>query len=1140
MNMKQIRLILIAIGLLALTADAASLVGSQGTLTVDERGVSLAPRDPACPTIVAHGGALWTLMLQTSSRQLTLSATGQKAREETTADGIRLVYKNLTDGTNTWKIGLTLDIRSRQDTFEIGGELRNETDGAMIRELTCPALTGIAATPATHPLLWPNGLGQRFTAASKPGERAFSYPSRNGSMQWCAFAGERGGLYVGSHDAAHGAKTFTAQFDAEAQRFSLAIQHQPFCGTGQRWTLPPTVLLPYAGTWHVVARHYRAWFDSVSAPRPSLDWVRDASGWLLCILKQQNGSVMWNYPALEQLCDVADQRGLDILGLFGWAQGGHDHLYPDYIPDPQMGGPEALRRALAAARRRGKRTILYANGQLIDTSTEFYRAHGKDVAVQQENGTPVGQDWQKYKSFPAVHCVLACQSAPGWHERMRSLAIQAHELGADGILYDQLGMTGPVACWATNHGHPAPTMVYAADRAAWLRRLADEMKRIAPNFIVMTEGLHDSVLDSIELFHGCVLGEFIPTGTDGAFPEMFRFTFSEVISTQRHPTPMLNRLGANYACLYGLRHEIESRYAPDVRYLKEGVVPTRGDYSDILNPPNVPMMATTPPAEATGYLKRLIEFERHHAALLWRGRFVDDQGFNFKGEHLVAKAYAAGNQLGVLVWNQTDKPATFTLTVPQARLVTAAEPERDQVEAFSPLPGQTIRLLVWEKQKQDVTSLQARPSPDWLTRGVMYQVWLRSFTPESTLRAATKRLPQVAELGANIIYLSPVCLQDADMRPEFWSTRQKASGTNNPRNPYRIKDYNRVDPEYGSEADLRQFIATAHKLGLRVLMDLVYFHCGPTSVLMKHPEYFKHDAAGKISTGQWNFPVLDFKNQQLREHLWANMEHWVKDFDVDGFRCDVSDAVPLDFWEEARTRLEPFRPDLVMLAEGRRKDDQIKAFDINYNFWWHSATMAVFRRGETASSLRKLWEKMRDEHPRGARFIRYTENHDIVNDMLRAEVVCGERGAAAMSVINFTLDGVPLLYNGQEIGDTSPQSIYARWPVRWEAACLPKAKAKFAFHQKLCQLRRTEPALTAGEVIWLDNDQPDAVVSFLRRTGSDEIVTVVNLSNRKTKVQVELPAKLNSLLADGAKVTGATLDLEAFGYFVGKKTDGQR
>jgi glycosidase len=184
----------------------------------------------------------------------------------------------------------------------------------------------------------------------------------------------------------------------------------------------------------------------------------------------------------------------------------------------------------------------------------------------------------------------------------------------------------------------------------------------------------------------------------------------------------------------------------------------------------------------------------------------------------------------------------------------------------------------------NLSSVTARPAPEWMTRGVMYQIWLRSFTTEGTLKAATQRLHLVADLGATIVYLCPVQLADDDLRPEFWSTRQKASGTRNPRNPYRIKDYDAIDPEYGTEADLRAFVAEAHRIGLRVLMDMVYFHCGPTSPLLDRPGFVKRTPDGKPFTGSWNFPVLDFGSAGLREHLWANMERWVKEFDVDGFR----------------------------------------------------------------------------------------------------------------------------------------------------------------------------------------------------------------------------------------------------------------
>ncbi len=455
-------------------------------------------------------------------------------------------------------------------------------------------------------------------------------------------------------------------------------------------------------------------------------------------------------------------------------------------------------------------------------------------------------------------------------------------------------------------------------------------------------------------------------------------------------------------------------------------------------------------------------------------------------------------------------------------------------------------LWAQETKPLPLSQRQARVSPEWLTQGVMYQVWLRAFTPEGTLRAAAKRLEQVAASGATIVYLSPVCLQDDDVRREFWSERQKACGLNNPRNPYRIKDYNAVDPEYGTEADLHAFIAEAHRLKLRVLMDLVYFHCGPTSALMEHPEFFKKDKDGKVSTGQWHFPVLNFDAPALREHLWANMAHWIKDFNVDGFRCDVSDAVPLDFWEQARERLTLLRPDLVILAEGERKADQLAAFDVNYSFVWYYETRDVFAQKKPASALRALWEKTRNDRPQGARFIRFTENHDFANDTTtnRVEKLWSHNGAAAMLAVNFTLDGVPFLYNGQEVADAAPQSIYARWPVAWAAGETPAGKARFAFCQKLCAMRRDELALTQGSVTWLDNDAPDAVLSYVRTLGSEQILTVVNLAGRPVNVQVAVPkaheATFRVLLASGAKEDSVksekrTFVLDGYGCFVGKR-----
>ncbi len=442
-------------------------------------------------------------------------------------------------------------------------------------------------------------------------------------------------------------------------------------------------------------------------------------------------------------------------------------------------------------------------------------------------------------------------------------------------------------------------------------------------------------------------------------------------------------------------------------------------------------------------------------------------------------------------------------------------------------------------QPTPLNERQARPSPEWVTRGVMYQIQPRAFTPEGTLRAATARLPMVAEMGATIIYLGPVFVSDDDPDPAGWSPRQKRSGMNNPRNPYRMKDYYHVDPEYGTDDDLKEFIATAHTLGMRVLLDAVYLHCGPNAVFLEeHPDFVKRDEAGKIVVAGWGWPAINFANPELREYLWKNMEHWVRNFGADGFRTDVSDQIPLDFWETARDRLEKIRPGQIgMLAEGTRREDQLKAFDLDYGwgFQW-----------DNAAKFRARWENMRDERPRGgARFIRFIDNHDIANDTYnnRIEKAWGSRRVDAALVAMFTLDGVPMIYNGQEVADTARHSIFGRMPIDWASGETPTGKARYALCKKLCTMRHAERALTHGSLAWLDNNAANAVLSYVRTLGDEQILTLVNLTGEQVRVQVAMPpgttAAFRPLMAQGVEqeVTNGSMAfvLDGHGYFVGKR-----
>jgi glycosidase len=437
--------------------------------------------------------------------------------------------------------------------------------------------------------------------------------------------------------------------------------------------------------------------------------------------------------------------------------------------------------------------------------------------------------------------------------------------------------------------------------------------------------------------------------------------------------------------------------------------------------------------------------------------------------------------------------------------------------------------------KMPLNQRQARPFPEWLTGGVMYQIQPRAFTSEGTLKAAQARLPRLAELGVTVLYLCPVFVADDDMDRTFWSPRQKKSGMNNPRNPYRMKDFYHVDPEYGTDQDLKDFVAAAHALKQRVMLDMVYLHCGPKAVfLQEHPDFIKRDKDGKPVNAEWAFPALNYANPELREYMWKNMEWWIRDFDVDGFRCDVADGVPLDFWEAGRERIEKIRPDVGMLAEGTKKENQLKAFDLCYG--WGKA----FKEWNNAAAVRKQWIAACAERPiGGAKFARFVDNHDYANDDYenRLEKRWGAARVDAALVGLFTLDGVPFLYNGQEVADAARHSIFGRAAINWANGETEAGQARFAFVQKLCAMRLSEKALTKGVLTWLDNDAPEAVLSFVRVLGNERIVIVINLSDQPVKVAVKgAEGAWKPLAEKGAThaVSGG-FELAAHGYFVGNK-----
>lgn len=385
----------------------------------------------------------------------------------------------------------------------------------------------------------------------------------------------------------------------------------------------------------------------------------------------------------------------------------------------------------------------------------------------------------------------------------------------------------------------------------------------------------------------------------------------------------------------------------------------------------------------------------------------------------------------------------------------------------------------------------------------IYQLSLRVFTPEGTLRAAEKMLPMLADLGPKYIQLVALTKADDSEDRTYWSNRQIASGTNNPKNSYRMKDYFHVDEEYGTDEDFRDFIKAAHKLGLKIILDLVYLHCGPEAVFMReHPDFVQRDTDGKIKlTGDWAFPRFDYSNDEVREYLWSNMVYWVREFDVDGFRCDVGDAVPLDFWREGVRRAREVKNDLVMINEGKDVS-YLDVFDINYFYDGCFDAVQVAEGNLTAAAFRAKWDACRNTLPAGRQMLHFTDNHDVASDSGedRIEKVIGTAGVDALLVLDFMLDGVPFVFNGYEVADELKHNMFANRffgkdpAINWANIFCEKGQKRYALLKKLYHLRSEHQALKTAELNWLENTAADQVISFCRPADEKSLLVLVNMT----------------------------------------------
>jgi cyclomaltodextrinase len=391
----------------------------------------------------------------------------------------------------------------------------------------------------------------------------------------------------------------------------------------------------------------------------------------------------------------------------------------------------------------------------------------------------------------------------------------------------------------------------------------------------------------------------------------------------------------------------------------------------------------------------------------------------------------------------------------------------------------------------DVSRISARPSPSWLRTGTIYEIFPRDFSTAGNLSSVTAKLDDLQTLGVNILWTMPI-------HPIGEKGRKGEYGS-----PYSIRDYYAVDPDYGSVDDYKRFVAEAHKRGMKVIMDLVADHTAWDSVLMQHPDFYKHDGQGKIipPVPEWtDVAALNYNCPELRQYMIAMLEYWIQTCDVDGFRCDSAAMVPTDFWEQVRTELVMVKPDIIMLAEASKPELLTNAFDIDYAWPLLSTIKDVFIQKAPASNIRLSWEESCGEFPGSALHLRISDDHDEARAIGRY----GVRGALAASALMFTLDGVPLIYNGMEVGDaaeSSGESLFDKQSISWRPGEHPELRG--VYHD-LIALRRQYSALCNSRVDWLHNSDERKLVTFLRADDKDELLVVINLSNQPFTGEVDL------------------------------------
>jgi glycosidase len=380
------------------------------------------------------------------------------------------------------------------------------------------------------------------------------------------------------------------------------------------------------------------------------------------------------------------------------------------------------------------------------------------------------------------------------------------------------------------------------------------------------------------------------------------------------------------------------------------------------------------------------------------------------------------------------------------------------------------------------------PHLGWTRNATIYEVNIRQFTPEGTIRAFEKHLPRLQRMGVKILWIMPV-------QPIGEKNRKGSSGSY-----YSIRDYTGVNPEFGTMDEFKHMVKAAHALEMKVILDWVANHTAWDSTwAVAHPEWFKRNAKGELTSYEydngreieyWTDVIgLDYRRPEVWDAMIAAMKFWVREADIDGFRCDVASLMPIPFWQRARTELDAVKP-MFMLAESN--DPAIHAvFDMTYDWKLFDAFADIAQGKAGARALRDWVETGQRGFPADSYRMTFTSNHDINSWRWSDTELYGDK-FRAFATLAATLPGMPLIYSGQESGLDKKIAFFEKDAITW------RGYRHGALYRRLMGLKARHPALANGNeggAVKLLRTDDDRIFMFSRSKGRNTIRVAVNLSS---------------------------------------------